>query len=64
MNIAGNLVQAIGDGISGLVGGAIQALGAAAQSILNSLQSLLPGLWLPIAAVAAVAVVAWTFLKR
>ena len=63
MNIAGNLVQSIGDGISGLVGGALHALGAAWNGVLGALQGLLPGPWLPIAAVVVV-LVAWTFVKH
>ena len=48
MNVAGNLLQSIGEGISGLVGGAFRALGAAFAEVIQALQSVLPGALLPI----------------
>lgn len=64
MNIAGNLAQSIGDGIAGLVGGAVQALGAAFQGVVHVFQSLLPGPWFLVLVVAIVALVAWSVFRR
>lgn len=64
MDIAGNLAQSIGQGIAGLVGGALGALGTATQGVVNAFQSILPGPWLPIAAVAVIALFVRTVYKR
>ncbi|MES2209863.1 MAG: hypothetical protein V4515_06720 [Chloroflexota bacterium] len=64
MDVAGNLAQSIGQGIVGLVGGALRALGAAAQGIVHALQSILPGPWLPIVAVAVMVLFVWNVFKR
>ncbi|MBI2763910.1 MAG: hypothetical protein HYX54_09220 [Chloroflexi bacterium] len=64
MNAAGNLAQSIGDGIAGLVGGAVRALGAAIQGLVNALQSLLPGPWFLVIVVAIVVLVAWSVFRR
>ena len=60
----GGLIRAIGDGITSLVGGAFEALGAAANGIFDALHALLPGLWLPIVGVAVLIVVGWQLVKR
>ena len=63
-DVFGGLIRAIGDGITSLVGGAFEALGAAANGIFDSLQALLPGLWLPVVVVAVLIVVGWQLIKR
>lgn len=64
MDIAGNLAQSIGQGIVGLVEGALGALGAATQGIVHAFQSILPGPWLLIAAVAVIALFVRNVYKR
>ena len=64
MDIAGNLLQTLGDGIVGLVGGAFRVFGAAIQAAFGIVQSILPGLWLPIVAVVVAIVVFWNLIKR
>jgi hypothetical protein len=61
---AGDLARSVGDGIAGLIGGAFRAFGAAVQGVFDVLQSLLPGLWLPVVAIALVLVVGWSLIKR
>ena len=50
----GDFVRAIGEGISGLVGGSIHALSVAFDSVMNALQVMLPGPWFPITMVGVV----------
>ena len=57
-------VRAVADGISGLVGGSIAAIGAAFGTIVGQLQVWLPGPLLPIAVFAVGGVVGWWFLRR
>ena len=64
MNVAGNLIQSIGDGIAGLVGGAFRAIWLAGEGILHALQAALPALWLPAILVAILAFLAWTLVRR
>ncbi|MCI0345197.1 MAG: hypothetical protein L0221_07080 [Chloroflexi bacterium] len=58
------LLRAIGNGITSLVGGAFEALGAAANGMFDALQALLPGFWLPVVAVAVTIAVGWQLIKR
>lgn len=64
MNAAGGLLQTIANGIVGLVAGAFHAFGAVMQGILHALQSIFPGLLLPIVAFVVAIVVFWQFIKR
>ena len=64
MDIAGNLVQSIGDGVAGLVSGALRAIWLAGEGILHALQAALPALWLPVILVAILAFLAWTLVRR
>jgi hypothetical protein len=48
MGPAGDLLHAIGEGISGLVGGSIAAIAAAIGTMVRALQSVLPGPLFPI----------------
>ncbi|HSO29396.1 MAG TPA: hypothetical protein VLS28_12730 [Candidatus Sulfomarinibacteraceae bacterium] len=64
MDIAGDLLQTLADGIVGLVGGAFRVFGAAIQTVFDVVQSILPGLWLPVVAVVVAIVVFWNLIKR
>lgn len=60
----GDFVRAIGEGVGGLVGGSINALGVAFNTIVGTLQQLLPGLLFPIAVIGVVLVtISWLFKK-
>ena len=63
MNVANDLARAIGDGITGLVAGSFRALGAAVQTVINTFQTVLPGIWLPIAGILLIVFVLWLFKK-
>jgi hypothetical protein len=63
-DVFGGLIRAIGNGITSLVGGAMDALGAAANGIFHSLQTILPGYWLPVVAVTVAIAVGWQLIKR
>ena len=58
------LVRAVGDGITGLVGGSLAAIGDALHEMVSALASALPPGALPVIGVAAVLVIAWMFLRR
>ena len=60
----GDFVSAIGRGVGGLVGGSIEALGRAFDTIVSSLQAMLPGPLFPITVVAIVVLFFWWFFKR
>ena len=64
MDGVGDLARSVGDGIAGLIGGAFRAFGAVVQGVFGALESLLPGLLLPIVAIALVLVVGWSLIKR
>ena len=59
----GDFVGSIGQGISGLVGGSIHALSVAFDSVVGTLQQLLPGLLFPIFLIAFVVVLALLFRR-
>ena len=59
-----DFVRAIGEGISGLVGGSIAAISAAFDTLVAQLQVWLPGPLLPIAALGSAGLVGWWFLKK
>ncbi|HUG30236.1 MAG TPA: hypothetical protein VMQ65_06985 [Candidatus Limnocylindria bacterium] len=59
----GDFVRAIGEGVSGLVGGSIDALGIAFSTIVGALQTALPGPLLPIAIVGAIVVLALLYKR-
>jgi hypothetical protein len=48
MGPAGDLLHAIGEGISGLVGGSIAVIAAAIGTMVRALQGVLPGPLLPL----------------
>jgi hypothetical protein len=59
----GDFVRAIGEGISGLVGGSIHALSVAFDSVVGALQQMLPGPWFPISIVVVIVVLALLFRR-
>jgi len=59
----GDFVTAIGQGISGLVGGSIHALSVAFDSVVGALQQIFPGMWFPVFLVAVVVVLALLFRR-
>lgn len=58
------LVRSVGDGISGLVTGAIAAISTALAGIGDALTSVIPPGLLPIAGVALVVLVVLVLLRR
>jgi len=59
----GDFVAAIGQNVSGLVGGSIDALSAAFSSVVGALQQMLPGPLFPIAIIVAIVVLALLFKR-
>ena len=59
----GDFVDAIGQNVSGLVGGSIHALSVAFDSVITAWQAALPGLWFPISIVAVIVVLALLFRR-
>lgn len=55
--------RAVGDGISGLVGDALQAIGAALSGIVRALETALPAGALPVLAILAVVAIAWLVVR-
>ena len=60
----GDFVGAIGRGVGGLVGGSIDALSDAFDTIVGALQGLLPGPLFPITMVAIAVLIFWWLLKK
>ena len=60
----GDFVGSIGQGISGLVGGSIHALSQAFDTIVGSLQQMLPGPLFPIAVGGVVVLFLWWLFKK
>jgi hypothetical protein len=60
----GDFIQAIGNGIVGLVSGSFQAIGSVLRGIVASLNSALPGGLLFVVVFAVLLVGAWTLAKR
>lgn len=64
MGGVGDVTRSVADGISGLVGGAIAALGDAFSAIVSQGQAILPGPLFPIVLGGLfLALLAWTFRK-
>lgn len=59
----GDFVRAIGEGVSGLVGGSIDALVVAFNTVVGSLQQMLPGPLFPIFIVGFIVVLALLFRR-
>jgi hypothetical protein len=60
----GDFVGAIGRGVGGLVGGSIDALSHAFDTIVGSLQAILPGPLFPITVGAIALVFVWWLFKK
>ena len=60
----GDFVGAIGRGVGGLVGASIEALGRAFDTIVGSLQNMLPGPLFPITMIAIAAVFLWWLFRK
>lgn len=60
----GDFVDAIGRGVSGLVGGSIDAVSNAFDTIVGGLQQLLPGPLFPITMLGIAAFVLWWLFKK
>jgi hypothetical protein len=59
----GDFVEAIGQNVSGLVGGSLHALSVAFDSVIDAWQAALPGPWFPISIVVAIVVLALLFRR-
>jgi len=61
---AGDLIRTVGDGISGLVIGAIGAIGTGISTIVKALETALPGPLFPIVVVGTIVLfLTWLFRK-
>lgn len=60
----GDFVRAIGEGVGGLVGGSIDALVVAFNTIVGALQGMLPGPLFPMAVVGVIVLVFWWLFKK
>jgi hypothetical protein len=58
------LLRSIGDGLTGLVGGAVEAIETALAGIGDALATAVPAGLLPVLVVAGVLVLLWLVLKR
>lgn len=60
----GGLIDSVGNGITGLVAGAFDAIGAALRGIVNAGNQVLPGGLLWVVVFVALVATAWTLAKR
>ena len=56
--------RSIGDGITGLVGGALAAIGGALPGTVDALATALPAGALPVLGIALVVVILWRIIRR
>jgi hypothetical protein len=56
--------RSIGDGITGLVGGALTGIGGTLSGILDALATALPAGALPVLGIALVVVILWRIIRR
>jgi hypothetical protein len=61
---AGDLIRTVGDGISGLVVGAIGAIGTGISTIIRTLQALLPGPLFPLVIGGTAVLFVWWLLRK
>jgi hypothetical protein len=59
----GDFIRSIGEGVSGLVGGSVHALSVAFDSVVGSLQAMLPGPLFPAFIVGFIVVLALLFKR-
>jgi hypothetical protein len=57
-------VQAIGNGIAGLIEGSFSVIGATLRGIVDALSRAMPGELLPLVVFVVLAVTAWQLIKR
>jgi hypothetical protein len=60
----GDFIQAIGNGIAGLVSGALHTFGAVLRGMTASLETALPGGWLFVVVFVVLLAGAWTLARR
>jgi hypothetical protein len=60
----GGLIQSVGNGIVGLVGGAFDLIGSALRGMVHAAEVSLPGGMLFLVAFVLVAFVGWNLAKR
>lgn len=60
----GDFVRSIGEGVGGLVGGSIDALVVAFNTIVGALQGMLPGPLFPMGVVGVIVLVSWWLFKK
>ena len=60
----GGLIESVGNGITGLVAGAFDAIGAALRGMVNAANQALPGGILFLVAFIVLVAGAWTLAKR
>jgi len=58
------LGRSVGEGITGLVGGALDGIGAALSGMINALGTALPAGALPVIAIAGGLILLWLVFKR
>lgn len=58
------LARSVGNGITGLVGGAFEMIGAALRGIVSSLEHALPGGLLAVVVFVVLVVAGWSLAKR
>ena len=58
------LLRSVGDGLTGLVGGAVEAIESAMAGVGDALGTALPAGLLPVLGVAGALVLLWLVLKR
>lgn len=58
------LGRAVGDGIGGLMGGALDSIGAALSGVVRSLETALPAGALPVIGIAGALLLLWLLLRR
>lgn len=59
-----DFISAIGGGIAGFVGGALQGIGGALRGMVDSANAALPGGMLAVVVFVALLVTAWSLAKR
>jgi hypothetical protein len=60
----GGLIQSVGNGITGLVGGAFEFIGTSLRGMFHAAELVLPGGMLFVVAFLVVTFVGWNLIKR
>ena len=58
------LARSIGDGITGLVGGAFAAIGQALAGMVDALSAAVPAGALPVLGIALIVLILWRIIQR